>query len=445
LSGHAYEGDSDSPNTSRFAPRGNDSMLRLGECMTDNIFDDFLSRKTLFKNKEILRHDYQPQHLPHRKTEIETLSFNLVEALKGHIPSNMTLYGVTGAGKTVVTSFVCDELERKGRELKRSVQTIMVNCRQIDTQYRVLSHIGNSLLESHEIDEIPFTGWPTDRVFGELIKRMDSRKGVFVIVLDEIDHLVRKAGDDLLYNLTSLNASLNDARACVIGISNDLKFTDFLDPRVRSRLGQLDVIFNPYDAEQLQDILRERSKLSLNKNILGDGVIALCAALAAQEHGDARCALDLLRVSAEKAEQDGSQMVEQHHVRSAQHQIESDQMTPIISKLPSQQKLVLSSILINEKNGLKNIQTGEVYAIYTQACRYVGQNALTQRRVSGLISNLDMLGLVTARTISRGRYGRTKEINSCIPQNIDPILIMSESEPHIKDVFSKNYKHQSRL
>ena len=161
--------------------------------MTDNIFDGFLARKTLFKNKEILRHDYQPQNLPHRKSEIETLSFNLVEALKGHIPSNMTLYGVTGAGKTAVTSFVCDELESKGKELNRPVQTIMVNCRQIDTQYRVLSHIGNSLLESHEIDEIPFTGWPTDRVFGELIKRMDSRKGVFVIVLDEIDHLVRKA------------------------------------------------------------------------------------------------------------------------------------------------------------------------------------------------------------------------------------------------------------
>ena len=83
-------------------------------------------------------------------------------------------------------------------------------------------------------DEIPFTGWPTDRVFSELVKRMNSKGGVYVLVLDEIDHLVKKAGDDLLYNLTNLNAELNNARACVIGISNDLKFTDFLDPRVRS-------------------------------------------------------------------------------------------------------------------------------------------------------------------------------------------------------------------
>ena len=413
--------------------------------MSGNIFDDFLSRKTLFVDKEVLRHDFRPKNLPHRKSEIEKLTFNLVEALNGHIPSNMTLYGVTGAGKTAVTSYVCDELEAKGRELNRPVQSIMVNCRQIDTQYRVLSHLGNSLLESHEIDEIPFTGWPTDRVFGELVRRMDKRGGVFVIILDEIDHLVRKAGDDLLYNLTSINASLKSARACVIGISNDLKFTDFLDPRVRSRLGQSDVVFNPYDAIQLQNILRQRAEGALVEGALDDSVIALCAAIAAQEHGDARCALDLLRVSTEKAEQSGDECVTQAHVRMAQHQLESDQMHPVLASLPSQQKLVLAAILLNERNGLRNIQTDEVYDVYAQACRYVRQNPLTQRRVSGLISNLDMLGLITARTVSRGRYGRTKEINSCIPQNIDAEGIMVDSESQMKEVFERPYRHQSRL
>lgn len=413
--------------------------------MSDNIFDNILTRKTLFVNKEILRHNYQPQELPHRTKEVETLSFNLVEALKGHIPSNMTLYGVTGAGKTAVTSYVCAQLEEKGRQIGRNVSSIMVNCRQIDTQYRVLSNIGNSLREEHEIDEIPFTGWPTDRVFGELVRRMDSRGGVFIIVLDEIDHLVRKAGDDLLYNLTNLNSSLKSARACVIGISNDLKFTSYLDPRVRSRLGQLDVVFNPYNAEQLQDILRKRAEAALNEGAVGDGVIELCSALAAQEHGDARCALDLLRVSAERAEQNGLDIVEQNHVRFAQTQIEADQMTPVITNLPSQQKLVLASIIINEKNGLRNIKTGEVYDIYSQACSAIGQTRLTQRRVSGLISNLDMLGLITARTVNRGRYGRSKEINSCIPQNVDAPSIMVQSDNGMSDVFERSYRHQTRL
>jgi cell division control protein 6 len=410
-----------------------------------NIFDKFITQKTLFKNKENLRHNFRPHHLPHRQEEIEKISYNLWEALKGHIPSNMTLYGVTGAGKTAVTDYVCHHLKAKGETMGRKVEAIMVNCRQIDTQYRVLSHIGNSLLEAHERDEIPFTGWPTDRVFNELVRRMDRRGGVFVIVLDEIDHLVRKAGDDLLYNLTSMNSSLKDARACVIGISNDLKFTDFLDPRVRSRLGQLDVLFKPYDAEQLQDILRQRAKSGLNDDVLGSGVIELCAALAAQEHGDARCALDLLRISAEKAEQTGDEKVDQGHVRIAQSQIESDQITPVIATLPSQQKLVLASVIINERNGLRNVQTGQVYDIYRQACKHIRQNPLTQRRISGLISNLDMLGLVTARTVSKGRYGRSKEINSSIPNNINPEQIMTAAEEEMGTVFSAHYHHQTSL
>ena len=413
--------------------------------MDSNIFDKFISQKTLFTNKENLRHNHRPIQLPHRKEEIEKISYNLWEALKGHIPSNMTLYGVTGAGKTAVTDYVCHHLKAKGDTMGRKVEAIMVNCRQIDTQYRVLSHIGNSLLEEFEQDEIPFTGWPTDRVFNELVRRMDRRGGVFVIVLDEIDHLVRKAGDDLLYNLTSMNSSLKVARACVIGISNDLKFTDFLDPRVRSRLGQLDVLFKPYDAEQLQDILRQRAQNGLRNDVIGPGVIELCAALAAQEHGDARCALDLLRISAEKAEQAGEELVNQNHVRIAQSQMESDQMTPVIATLPNQQKLVLAAILINEMNGLKNVQTGQVYDIYRQACKHIRQNPLTQRRISGLISNLDMLGLVTARTVSKGRYGRSKEINSCIPSNINPEEIMANSEEEMAVVFSSSYHHQTSL
>ncbi len=416
-----------------------------GKIVKENIFDTLLSKPSLFLNKEILHHSHRPTVMPHREKEIERIAFNLVEALNGQIPSNMILYGVTGAGKTAVTLHVTNLLKEKGEQMRRDITPVMVNCRQIDTQYRVLSNIGNSLLEEHEIDEIPFTGWPTDRVFKELIKRMDARKGVFVIVLDEIDHLVRKAGDDLLYNLTNINSFLKDSRACVIGISNDLKFTEFLDPRVRSRLGQQDLLFAPYDAEQLKDILRKRASVAIAPDVVSEGVIALCSAFAAQEHGDARCALDLLRVSTEKAEQLGDSEVEQHHVRMAQHQIEADQIEPVIAALPTQQKLVLASVLINERNGLKNIQTGQLYDVYDQACSYLNIPSLTQRRISGIIANLDMLGLITARTISRGRYGRSKEINSCIPQNVETQQILMNADENMSTVFNNRYRQQRPL
>jgi len=150
-------------------------------------------------------------------------------------------------------------------------------------------------------------------------------------------------------------------------------------------------------------------------------------------------------VSTEKAEQEGVSIVEQNHVRIAQAQIESDQVTPVIRTLPTQQKLVLASVLINENHGLRNMQTGEVYNIYKQACNHINIQFLTARRVSGIISNLDMLGLITAKTISRGRYGRSKEINSCIPTNIQPSEIMSKAEPILHDVFDAKYRYQTQL
>ena len=416
--------------------------------MGDNIFDNLLTRPSLFINKEVMRHSHSPSELPHRDREIKAIRFNLVEALKGQIPSNMTLYGVTGAGKTAVTRFICSQLEDKGKQIGCPVNPVLVNCRTIDTQYRVLAFLGNSLLESYEREDIPFTGWPTDKVFNELVNRMNRRGGVHVIVLDEIDHLVKKAGDDLLYNLCNINDDLKrlgQARCCIISISNDLKFTEYLDPRVRSRLGQEDVIFSPYDANQLKDILQHRAEEGVKANALGKGVIQLCSALAAQEHGDARRALDLLRVSTEKAEQSGEEMVEVKHVRMAQNQIECDQITPVIKTLPPQQKLVLFSILLNESNGLRNIATGEVYEVYRQACEHYCTNNLTQRRVTDLLSNLDMLGLITSKTVSRGRYGRSKEINSCMPSSIDAQDIMVKSDEGLKNVEVGKYQFQSRL
>ena len=416
--------------------------------MGENIFDNLLSHPSLFLNKEVLRHSHHPSELPHRKKEIKAIRFNLVEALKGQIPSNMVLYGVTGAGKTAVTRFICSQLEGKGKQIGKSVNPVHVNCRTIDTQYRVLAFLGNSLLEDNEKEDIPFTGWPTDRVFEELVRRMNERGGVHVIVLDEIDHLVKKVGDDLLYNLCNINDDLKrrgQARCCVIGISNDLKFTEYLDPRVKSRLGQEDVIFSPYDAVQLKDILEYRAEIGIKTNSLSDGVLQLCSALAAQEHGDARRALDLLRVSTEKAEQSGCEAVEVQHVRMAQNQIECDQITPIIKTLPPQQKLVLYSVLLNEKNGLSNIATGEVYEIYRQACKHYGTNNLTQRRITDLLSNLDMLGLITSKTVSRGRYGRSKQINSCMPISIDATSLMIASDEALSAVDSGSYRFQTRL
>lgn len=412
--------------------------------MDGNIFEKILGQDSLFIDRKAFDHAFEPSNLPHRDHEVEALVRNLVDALNGHIPSNMLLYGVPGSGKTVVTRFVLGQLLDKGVEMGQPVQTYEINCRNVDTKYRVVQTIASQLARRGDTP-IPFTGWPTDRVLETLIYRMDRATGVHIIVLDEIDNLVSRAGDDLLYNLTSLNTVLENARCCIIGISNDLHFTQQLDPRVSSRLSQEDLVFHPYGALEIQDILNERVETGLREDVLEGGVLELCAALAAQEHGDARRALDLLRISVQKAEQRAQARVDPKHVRLAQSQLEYDQVTPVLKSLPLHQKVVLFAIILNEENGLRNISTGEVYRTYADACMKIGVEPLTPRRISSLLNELDTLGLIMARNVSKGRGGRSKQVNSAIPKAIDAIGTMSGSEPLIGEAALGRYTLQGQL
>ena len=412
--------------------------------MDGNIFEKILGQDSLFIDRKAFEHAFEPSNLPHREQEVDALVRNLVDALNGHIPSNMLLYGVPGSGKTVVTRFVLSQLLEKGKEMGHPVQTYEINCRNVDTKYRVVQTLASQLKQRGDYP-IPFTGWPTDRVLETLIERMDRAGGVHILVLDEIDNLVAKAGSGLLYSLTNMNTLLRNARCCIIGISNDLNFTQELDPRVSSRLSQEDVVFHPYGAQEIQDILQERVKMGLKNNSLESGVIPLCSALAAQEHGDARRALDLLRISVQKAEQRSQNKVDPKHVRLAQSQLEHDQVTPVLRTLPLHQKLVLFCIIINEENGLRNISTGEIVRTYSEACMKIKIEALTPRRISTLLNELDTLGLIMARNVSKGRGGRSKQVNSAIPKGIDSIKTLSKNEPLIEEAAQGKYMLQGRL
>jgi cell division control protein 6 len=401
-----------------------------------------LETEPLFANKEVLRPSYTPDELPHRSEQVEQLATILVAALRGDTPSNVFIYGKTGTGKTACTKYVGQELVQTGREQDKVVNFIYINCEVVDTQYRVLTHVANHFISDWD-ERIPFTGWPTDEVYAKLQEHIDANEGVTVIILDEIDKLVFKSGDDVLYNLSRINDDLERAKVSVIGISNDLKFTEYLDPRVKSSLGEEEIIFPPYDADQLQDILEQRAEMAVTDDVLGDSVIPLCAALAAREHGDARRALDLLRVAGELAEREGDDAIAEAHVRKAQEKIELDRVTEVVRTLPTQSKLVLLATIKGEEAGAEGQTTGQVYSTYQELCEAAGVDTLTQRRVTDLISELDMLGILNAQVISKGRYGRTKEINLSVPLE-ETRQILAEDNV-LADVIDYKPKTQSRL
>jgi cell division control protein 6 len=383
------------------------------ESILEDVFENFLKGSTVFKVREALRHDYIPENLPHRKEHIRCLGEILAPALKGSLCSNALMYGKTGTGKTAVMKYVLSKLAWKAGEVGSFVKVCYINCRLTGTEYRVLSGLCSSLGV-----EIPFTGLAVAEVFDRFKKRLDVTGVLLLVVLDEIDIMIKNRGDVLLYELTRINESLKNSKVTILGISNDLRFKELLDPRVLSSLSEEEIVFQPYNADELQDILVERAVIAFQSGVLSESATKLCAALAAAEHGDARRALDLLRVAGEVAERKGATCVIEDHVRIAQKRIEHDRILETLKGLPSHSKIVLLSVYLLTRNNISRSITGDIYNLYCELCNELGLTPLTQRRVSGLISEMDVMGLLNSRIISLGRYGRTKKTSLGIPHRV---------------------------
>ncbi|WP_048192034.1 orc1/cdc6 family replication initiation protein [Methanobacterium sp. SMA-27] len=366
-----------------------------------NIFEELGEKKTVFKCKKYLDHRFLPEKLPHREEQIKSVAKYWIEALSSVTPPDVTIYGKTGTGKTAVAKFARKQLEQISKEKKVNVRVEYIRCTDYTTEYQVIARLCQQMGQ-----DVPYRGWTKAEVinaFRNLFKKNVFGKDlILIIILDEVDILLKNDGDGLLYTLTRTD------NVSIASISNFVDFKQFIKPRVRSSLRDREIVFPPYNAQQLVDILQERSEMSFKEGVLNNDVIPLCAALAAKEEGDARYALDLLRTSGELADERVSETVFENYVREAKDYIEHNKVTDIVMTLPSQQQKVLESILYLTKEK-EEITSGRLYEVYKEFSK---GDSVSYRRIFDFINELEMLGLISTKTISRGRgKGRTNIID----------------------------------
>ncbi len=371
----------------------------------DRLLNAVEDGKSIIKNREILHFTYIPKTIQHRKTEQEQITQALSPILKQSIPPNLLVYGEPGTGKTLIIKTILNKIRTRVEKSNFPIKLVYSNSKDQSNTMGLLISLGRQI----DLDEeqLPGNGLSISEVFNRLLKKINNDKLNVIFVIDEIDYLaelVQKTGKDILYQLTRANERLEQGSLSLVGVSNNLNFKENLDPRVISSLGEEEIIFGPYNAEQIEEILQERIKDAFLENSVETGAIKLCAAKSGGEHGDARRALDLILKAGEIAERQQSEKVTDKHVAEAYIKMQDQIIKSSLKALPLQKKLTMIAIMRS-----KGSSTNEIYSTYKNLCQSIGKEELTNRRIKQMLSEIDIAGLISGKLVTQGTHGSTKK------------------------------------
>lgn len=380
----------------------------------DKLLDDAMSGHSLLQNRDVLQTRFYPDVILHRGDELAKIIQSLLPILKKSKPSNLLVYGKPGTGKTLVVTKAISKIKThiQKEKIDFPISLVYVNAKDESTMYGLLVSFGLSL--GIDQKELPTTGLSISILFNKILDAIKEKLSNVVFVIDEIDYLAElaaKTGKDILYQFTRANTRLIDkdthkamGTLTLIGISNDLTFKERLDPRVISSLNEEELVFTNYTTQQIKEILEDRAKSAFVQGALEEAALNLCAAMAGREHGDARRAIDLLRVAGEIAEREQSEKVTEEHIRAAAQKMEEDKEVTALKSYPLHEKLLILAIMKSDDGS-----TGEIYTRYKDLCKKIRQKELTSRRVTQMLGEIEMSGIIIGRIIHQGIHGRTKK------------------------------------
>lgn len=357
----------------------------------------------LFERKELLKVGHVPEstRIVGRDEEIEAVAAELRPIVQGQPPNNTIIYGKTGTGKSLVARHVTERAKRAAEAQGLSVGMAYVDCAQHNTQTRVARSITRTLNDGVSGFTIPRSGIGSGEYYDYLWEILDVSYDAVIIILDEVDRL---EDDDVLMQLSRARESGKaDCHLGVIAISNKIEYRDQLNERVKSSLREEEFVFQPYDANQLREIMNHRRDAFRDGVLTGD-VVPLTAAFAAQEHGDARKAIEILRHAGELAERQSSEEVREEHVRDAQEWAEIDRFEELLRGSTTQVKFILYALaLLTEENEENEFSTSQIYERYTATAESLDAKVLGEHRVYELLKEQAFLGVVESTRTGGGR------------------------------------------
>lgn len=376
------------------------------------------AQNSVFKNKGLLDPDtvINEDRIVGRDQQLDDIITYLRPTLNGNRPPNMLLYGPSGTGKSLITNAVCEQVEELAQTQGDHFGVVNVNCQTIKSHDRAVYRLVESAAAKAGVTlGVPESGVSTDQKLSRFYEILSDYFDSVIIILDEIDLLVGRQRDPndepayskLLYQLSRASQlGRIDGHISVAALTNDPRFMENLDGRAESSFNPQDVVFSDYDANQLRAILQRRRD-AYQDGVLEDDIIPLSAAYAAQDHGDARKAIDLFRKAGEVADRQGVDTVKEEHVRDAQEEAERDRTLTQMQGLSTQKKLSLYAtaiVPVSTNRNMNAVPSTVAYRVYQYLTGLIDADEKSRDSYLRYMSEAETYNFVTSEKRGRG-YG----------------------------------------
>ncbi|WP_231189420.1 AAA family ATPase [Haladaptatus sp. DYF46] len=350
----------------------------------------------VFRDRDTLQDDYVPEELAGntRDDELQQLAAALQPIIHGNAPDNVILRGPNGSGKTAAVRIVLNVLGHEINQLdQREFSYLIVNGSQHNTGYQLARELANKLHNDTEFKQ----GHSYSALLDAVAQGVENLNGAVVVAIDELRDGIEDI-DQLLYLLsrTSSNDALTDKKIGLIATTTDASFKNMLSPNVKSTLGKRTIKFAAYDTDDLRKILDSRVKDAFAEEAVEESALALCAALASQQGGDARFALDLVKYAGDIASQNGANHVTEEEIDKARKLWEKEHVDSIVANLALKQRQVLYSLVdLADVDNISKPRTAKIISCYNNvAKRSKSVEVVSNRTVSRYLQTFVDEGLL---------------------------------------------------
>jgi cell division control protein 6 len=367
---------------------------------------------SVFKDESKLDINYVPQHLLHRKLQLNLLNqfFRFAVESPGKMTQRALIMGHIGAGKTVLSQHFGLNITKEAKQRNINLNYIHINCRECKGSLFMI--LQRTIMKF--IPNFPRRGYSAEELLQALMQILDEKDAYLILTLDELESLVQNEGSDPLYNLSRIQEDRINApkRLSLICILRQPEHLENLDPSTRSTLQRNIIQLREYSESQLEDILDDRVNLAFRDGTVPHQTMNLIVELGKSESGNARYAIELLWRAGKYADASEMREVLPECVRNAVVSIYPVVRRDMIPEFGFHEKLFLLGVARHFKQtDSAYMSMGDAEEAYALACEEYGEKQRGHTQIWKYVKVLSASGIIETMVSGVGQRGKTTLIS----------------------------------